>query len=151
MPNITCTITRAGRADPYGTPLVVGQSYSLDQQLAKSLCNSGFATTATPELLADAAPGSGLWVPVDASRDITDFDDGLQLRVSTSCTLTLRVGRKQRLQFTVRPASGVTVTIASDGVVLINGSTASITRTAASNTLFAVGDDGVESYWATGS
>lgn len=44
MATARVTITKAGRNDTYGLPLVVGSTYTLDYDYAKSLCSQGFAS-----------------------------------------------------------------------------------------------------------
>lgn len=40
----TCTITKAGRSDSYGRPLLVGQTYTAPDDEVISLWQAGFAT-----------------------------------------------------------------------------------------------------------
>ena len=40
----TCTITKAGRCDTYGRPLLVGQSYTSSDDEIKSLWQAGFCS-----------------------------------------------------------------------------------------------------------
>jgi hypothetical protein len=47
----TCTITKAGRCDTYGRPLLVGQTYTSSDDEIKSLWQAGFCTvTGAPEV-----------------------------------------------------------------------------------------------------
>ena len=51
----TCTITKAGRCDTYGRPLLVGQSYTSSDDEIKSLWQAGFCTvTGAPEVFEKA-------------------------------------------------------------------------------------------------
>ena len=40
----TCTITKSGRCDTYGRPLLVGQSYTSSDDEIKSLWQAGFCS-----------------------------------------------------------------------------------------------------------
>lgn len=50
---ITCTITKAGRADEYGRPLLVGQSYTGVDAFVESLYMSGYATVSNVNVFDD--------------------------------------------------------------------------------------------------
>jgi hypothetical protein len=121
----------------------------------RATCSAGSVSVAVDPMgqaISTSSGSFGVPIPVTASRDITDNDDGETLRPTTTLNLTLRVGRKLGLGFVVRPASGSTISIVSDGTVLLNGATTTLTRTAASNATFAVVYDGAaNSYWVNGS
>lgn len=58
MANVSVTITKAGRCDYYGAPLVVGQVYSTSFDEARSLWQSGFASVADETVFDnDSLPG----------------------------------------------------------------------------------------------
>jgi hypothetical protein len=76
---------------------------------------------------------------------------GRTLVFSTAATVTLKVGLPANFGFAVRPPSSGNASIASDGVVTLNGATTTLTRTVASNTLFGVSAIGVNAYAVTGS
>ena len=66
--------------------------------------------------------------PIAASRDALDADNGRIRRVSTSLTYTVRSGRMRGFSPTFLLPAGVTLTVATDGVVTVNDSTTSATR-----------------------
>ena len=59
MSAVTVTIIKSGRTDPYGNPLVVGQSYSLDTEIAKSLLQAGYASVVDPVVFDDDSLSQG--------------------------------------------------------------------------------------------
>lgn len=68
-------------------------------------------------------------VPVAVStRDFADSDNLLTLRATSSCSLTMRAGRVAGFQVNIQISSGTVLQIVSDGVCLLNDSTATITR-----------------------
>jgi len=71
MPNITCTITRAGRTDSYGTPLTAGQALTAPLDFVRSLVSAGFASVADPSLLFDGGYGGDATSPADTGITAT--------------------------------------------------------------------------------
>ena len=59
MSAITVTIIKAGRTDTYGLPLVVGQSYVLDNDYARALYQSGYASVIDPVVFDDDSLSQG--------------------------------------------------------------------------------------------
>jgi len=53
MASLTCTITKAGRSDAYGRPLIVGQTYTSGFDEVKSLVQAGFASVSNPSVVLD--------------------------------------------------------------------------------------------------
>lgn len=53
MASLTCTITKAGRSDAYGRPLIQGQTYTSGFDEIKSLVQAGFASVSNPIVLDD--------------------------------------------------------------------------------------------------
>jgi lysophospholipase L1-like esterase len=66
---LICTITKAGKFDTYGLPLVVGQSYSLDFNFVKSLYQQGYATVANTIVFDDDNNPSNSANPLYGSLD----------------------------------------------------------------------------------
>lgn len=65
MPNITCTITRVGRFDEFGRPLIPGQSYTGVNAFVRDLCTSGFAYVSNSMVFDDDdTPAGAQWVQV---------------------------------------------------------------------------------------
>ena len=50
----TCTITKAGRCDTYGRPLLVGQTYTSSDDEIKSLWQAGFCSVTDAPTIFDA-------------------------------------------------------------------------------------------------
>lgn len=82
---------------------------------------------------------------VAASRSLTGSDNGQVLEVTTTCTLTVPAGGANNVNSlpvgfgcTVIPGTGVTVSVAVSGTATLNGAVTTLTRTQASNTMFAL-------------
>ncbi|HNP41705.1 MAG TPA: hypothetical protein PKI24_19040, partial [Nitrospira sp.] len=50
----TCTITKEGRCDTYGRPLLVGQAYTSSDDEIKSLWQAGFCSVTDAPTIFDA-------------------------------------------------------------------------------------------------
>ena len=97
--------------------------------------------------LASSTPAS-----IGASRDAIDADNGRIRTVSTSLTYTVRSGRMKGFSPTFLLPAGVTLTVATDGVVTINDSTTSVTRAnSATQRLVALVYESPNKYTLTGS
>lgn len=98
-----------------------------------NLDDGGGQALVTAENAAAAKALSGASISVGASRNITAADNGLTLLPTGALTLTIPAGLSPMPSFTVDcPASGI-VSIAVSGGATINGATATLTRTRASN------------------
>ena len=63
MADITCTITKDGRCDKYGRPLVAGSVYTSDADEVRSLYLAGFCTVDDARVFDDDALPNGRMVP----------------------------------------------------------------------------------------
>lgn len=67
-----------------------------------------------------------------------DYYDGQILEFSGAFSITLPVGLKQGFGFSLIPPAAGNASIVSDGTVLLNGATTTVTRAAAANALCAL-------------
>lgn len=88
------------------------------------------STAQAAAIAAVAGPGA---VPLSANRVLAASDDGATFRCSAALTITVPAGLTPRPTFIVDVPPTGAVTIASSGGALLNGATASFTRTRANN------------------
>lgn len=77
--------------------------------------------------------------------------NGMTLVFAAAHTVTLDVGLPSNFGFAAQPPVSGNASIASDGTVLLNGATTTITRALSGNVLFGVAAVGTNSYAVTGS
>ena len=99
--------------------------------------------------------GAGSVVPISANITITSANastyNGATLVWSAAYTVTLSAGLPSSFGFTGRPPASGNASVAVTGGPTIDGATTTITRTLASNKLFAIVGVGSDTYAATGT
>lgn len=83
-----------------------------------------------------ASVSGGAAVTVGSSRALTSADNGALLEATATVTLTVPVGLPAGFACVVIPSG--TTSVASSGGALLNGATTTLTRSAASNAMFAI-------------
>jgi hypothetical protein len=94
--------------------------------------NSGPSSSSTQNT---GAPAGGISAPTD-SRRLFPIDMGRTIECDTNITFTVPADLPENFWCVFLLASGVTVTLHSDGSTLFNGSSGDVTRAQASNVMF---------------
>ena len=86
----TCTITKEGRCDTYGRPLLVGQAYTSSDDEIKSLWQAGFCTvTGAPEVFEEVVyPYVEALLGDSEKRLIINASDSAEATVNTTVLIT---------------------------------------------------------------
>lgn len=157
---IRVTILKAGVTDAYGIVMVVGTTYtvednfgqSLIQQLRASDTDGVFSTTQTQVKGNDPYNiQSSYSQPFTASRNLTDLDDGKMLvSPAAATTLTIPTGLPVEFGCAIFQSGAGQVTIAAaTGVTYTNVN--SLTKTSGANAVVALVAVGLNTYVLTGS
>lgn len=147
---ITGTMSVLMRTNKYytdGSLKQTGTTYTVTREWGKLAVESGWASDASGVLPALGQPSNNALFgagPIQVSSALTitptnaNTYNGATLEVTTALTITISQHLPQGFAVAIIPPASGNLTIASDGVVLLNGATTSLTRAFSANPLVAV-------------